>query len=148
MLKRNVLKPPLFIDNERVLKASFNFVQARAQRSFFPEKGYDTIRILQSWRPVPQLGNGALREPWRMGTRWRNFLLPTITTDWLWIVFADLLVQNNVRKKSAVRMKKYLSRHVWRTILMKLYESGLKMKAPCILCLTFSRAFAKNDECI
>ena len=55
------LKPPLFIDNERVLKASFNFVQA--QRSFFPEKRYDTIRILQSWRPVPQLGNGALREP-------------------------------------------------------------------------------------
>ena len=98
------LKPPLFIDNERVLKASFNFVQA--QRSFFPEKRYDTIRILQSWRPVPQLGNGALREPLGMGTRWRNFLLPTITTDCLWIVFADLLVQNNVRKTSAVRMKK------------------------------------------
>ena len=55
------LKPPLFVDNERVLKASFNFVQA--QRSFFPEKRYDTnFTVMAPSSPAGKWGlEGTLR---------------------------------------------------------------------------------------
>ena len=40
-------------------------------------------------------------------------------------------------KEVCCQTKKYSSCHISRTILIKLYESGLEMKVPCILCVSF-----------